>query len=55
MFDWVLNAFLKHLHGLQLELIDSEDITSNALNIGRLNLNPRGLGEMAIKFIRRMN
>ena len=55
MFDWVLNTFLKHLHGLQLEVIDREDITSNALNTGGVTLNPRSLGKLAIKFIRRMN
>ena len=42
----------EHLHGLQMDLIDNGNITSNELNKGGLHLNPRGLGKLAINFIR---
>ena len=44
----------EHLHGLQMDIIDNGNITSNELNKGRLHLNPRGLGKLAINFIRRI-
>ena len=34
-----INAF-KHLHGLQMNIIDNGNITSNELNKGGLHLNP---------------
>ena len=37
----------EHLHGLQMNIIDNVNITSNELNEGGLNLNPRGLGKQA--------
>ena len=42
----------EHLHGLQMDIIDNGNITSNELNKGGLHLNPRGLGKLAINFIR---
>ena len=42
----------EHLHGLQMDVIDNGNITSNELNKGGLHLNPRGL---AINFISRIN
>ena len=44
----------KHLHGLQMDVIDTGNVTSNKLNRGGLHLNPRGLGKLAINFIRRI-
>ena len=44
----------EHLHGLQMDIIDNGNITSNELNKGRLHLNPRGLGKLTINFIRRI-
>ena len=44
----------KHLHGLQMDIIDNGNITSNELNEGGLHLNPRGLGKLAINFISRI-
>ena len=44
----------EHLHGLQINVIDNGNITSNELNKGGLLLNPRGLGKLAINFIRRI-
>ena len=44
----------EHLHGLQIDIIDNENITSNELNKGGLHLNPRGLGKLAINFIMRI-
>ena len=44
----------EHLHGLQMDIIDNGNITSNELNKGGLHLNPRGLGKLAINFIRRI-
>ena len=44
----------EHLHGLQINIIDNGNITSNELNKGGLHLNPRGLGKLAINFIRRI-
>ena len=35
-------------------IIDNGNITSNKLNKGGLHLNPRGLGKLAINFIRRI-
>ena len=37
-----------------MDIIDNGNITSNELNTGELHLNPRGLGELTIKFIRRI-
>ena len=37
----------ERLHGLQMDIIDNVNITSNELNKGGLNLNPRGLGKQA--------
>ena len=42
----------EHLHGLQMDVIDNGNITSNELNKGGLYLNPKGLGKLAINFIR---
>ena len=44
----------EHLHGLQMDIIDNGNITSNELNEGGLHLNPRGLGKLAINFISRI-
>ena len=44
----------EHLHGLQMDIINNGNITSNKLNKGRLHLNPRGVGKLAINFIRRI-
>ena len=44
----------EHLHGLQMDIIDNGNITSNELNKGKLLLNPRSLGKLAINFIRRI-
>ena len=41
-------------HGLQMDIIDNGNITSNELNKGGLHLNSRGLGKLAINFIRRI-
>ena len=37
-----------------MDMIDNENITSNEINKGGLNLNPRGLGKLAINFISRI-
>ena len=37
-----------------METIDNGNITSNELNKGGLHLNPRGLGILAINFMRRI-
>ena len=37
-----------------MDVIDNGIITSNELNKGGLHLNPRGLGKLAINFIRRI-
>ena len=39
------------LHGLQIDIIDDGNITSNDLNKGGLHLNLRGLDNLAINFI----
>ena len=44
----------EHLHDLQMDFMDNGNITSNELNKGGLDLNPRGLGKLAINFIRRI-
>ena len=44
----------EHLHGFQMDIIDNRNITSNQLNKAGLHLNPRGLGKLAINFIRRI-
>ena len=44
----------EHLHGLQMDIIDNGNITSNELNKGGLHLNPRASGKLAINFIRRI-
>ena len=43
-----------HLHGLQMDIVDNGNVSSNELNKGVLHLNPRGLGKLAIIFIRRI-
>ena len=43
----------EHLHGLQMDVIDNGNINSNEVNRGRLHLNLRGFGKLAIIFIRR--
>ena len=43
----------EHLHGLQMDVINNGNITSNELNKGGLHLNLRGLGKLAINFITR--
>ena len=48
-----VNKTNEHLHGLQMDIIDNGNINSNELNKGGLHLNPRGLGKLAISFIRR--
>ena len=44
----------EHLHGLQMDVIDNGNITLDELNKGGLHLNLRGLGKLAINFIRRI-
>ena len=44
----------EHLHGLQMDVIDNANITSNELNKGGLHLNTRGLGKLAFNFVRRI-
>ena len=44
----------EHLHGLQMDIINNGNITLNKLSKGRLHLNPRGVGKLAINFIRRI-
>ena len=44
----------EHLHGLKMDIINNRNITSNELNKGGSHLNPRGLGRLAINFIRRI-
>ena len=44
----------EHLHALQMDIIDNENITSNELNKGGLHLNLRDLGKLAINSIRRI-
>ena len=44
----------EHLHGLQMDVIDNGNINSNEVNRGRLHLNSRGFGKLAINFIRRI-
>ena len=44
----------EHLHGLQMDIINNGNITSNQLNKGGLHLNPRGLGKLAINIIRKI-
>ena len=41
----------EHLHGLQMDIIDNGNITSNELNKGGLHLNPRDLGKLAITLL----
>ena len=43
----------EQLHGLQMNVINNGNIISNELNKGGLPLNLRGLGKLAINFIRR--
>ena len=43
----------EHLHALQMDVINNGNIPSNELNKGGLKLNQRGLGKLAINFIRR--
>ena len=38
----------EYLHGLQMDIIDNGNITSNELNQGGLHFNPRGLGKLVI-------
>ena len=42
------------LHDLKLDIIDNGNKTSNELNKGRLLLTSRGLGKLAINFIKRI-
>ena len=51
-----LTVILKneHLLGLQMNIIDHGNITSNVLNKGGLHLNQRSLDKLAISFIRRI-
>ena len=44
----------EHVHGLQMDVIDNGNITSNKLSKLQLHLNPRGFGKFAINFIRRI-
>ena len=44
----------ENLDGLQMDIIDNGNITSNELDKGGLHLNPRGLGKLAFNFIRRI-
>ena len=44
----------EHLHGLLVETIGNGNISSDKLNKGGLHLNPRGLGKLAINFIRKI-
>ena len=44
----------EHSHGLQMDIIDNGNTTSNEPNKGGLHLNPRGLGKLVINFIRRI-
>ena len=44
----------EHLHGLKMDIIDNGNITLDELNKGGLHLNPRGLGKLAINFIRKI-
>ena len=37
-----------------MDIVDNGNITSNELNKGGLDLNPRGLGKLAINFNRRI-
>ena len=37
-----------------MDIMDNGNVTSNELNKGGLHLNPRGLGKLAISFIRRI-
>ena len=41
----------EHLYGLQMDIIDNGNITSNELNKGGLHLNPRDLGKLAITLL----
>ena len=38
----------EHLHGLQMDIIDNGNITSNELNKGGLHLNPRRLASLLL-------
>ena len=42
----------EHLHGLQMDIIDNGNITSNQLNKREFYLNSRGLGKLTVNFIR---
>ena len=44
----------EYLHGLQMDIIDNGNITSNELNKGGVHLNPRGLDKLSINFNRRI-
>ena len=44
----------EQLHGLQMNVINNGNIISNELNKEGLHLNLRGLGKLAINFIRRI-
>ena len=44
----------ENLDGLQMDINDNGNITSNELDKGGLHLNPRGLGKLAFNFIRRI-
>ena len=51
VYKWMSST---HLHGLQMDVIDNRNITSNELSKGGLHLNSRGWGKLAINFIRRI-
>ena len=44
----------EHLHGLQMDVINNGNITSNELNKGGLHFNARGIGKVAINFFRKI-
>ena len=55
--SWIGLTVIKtneHLQGLQIDVIDNENITSNELNKGGLHFNPRDLGRLTINFIRKI-
>ena len=42
------------LHGLQMDIVENGNITSNELSKGGLDLNSRRLGKLDINFIRKI-
>ena len=49
--SWTVIKTNEHLHGLQMDIIDNGNITSNELNKGGLHLNPTDLGKLAITLL----